>query len=352
VRRVLDDTAALHAGDPGGIVEAFGSTGAQLRESFRGARKGGIPFTGEVHTVTFCGMGGSASAGDVVAAAFADRAPAPMLTLRGYRIPGGYGRNDLVVCVSYSGNTEETVAAFEAARRRGSTTIAVCGGGALADAARASDAPVVPIPTTAPVPRAGLGSLVGGVLGALVAAGATSGVEADVDDAAAVLGDVTSEWSPAVPTESNPAKQIAEWVAERIPVIWGAEGVGAAAAWRWKTAFNENAEVPAFASALPELDHHEVVGWAAKRGEGFCLLILREDGEHERVQARLDATLEEMAGSGLEWREVHASGGTPLARALSLAVLGDMASAYHALARGLDPAAMDPLIRIKERLSS
>jgi hypothetical protein len=69
------------------------------------------------------------------------------------------------------------------------------------------------------------------------------------------------------------------------------------------------------------------------------------------VQARLDATLEEVADSGLEWREVAARGETPLARCLSLALVGDMASAYHALARGIDPASMDALVRIKERLS-
>jgi glucose/mannose-6-phosphate isomerase len=351
VRAVLDDPAALRAGDPSEMLDAFVSAGTQLREAFQRARQGGIPFTGEVHTVTFCGMGGSAAAGDVVAAAFADRVPAPMLIHRGYRIPAGYGRNDLVICVSYSGNTEETVAALEAARRRGSTTIAVCAGGALAEAARGNDVPVVTIPATAPVPRAGLGTLVGGVLGAMVSAGALSGVDAEVDHAVDALDGLIGEVGPDVPTERNPAKEIAEWVGERIPVIWGSEGVSAAAAWRWKTAFNENAEMPAFASALPELDHHEVVGWTAKWGEGFCLLVLREDGEHERVQARLDATLEELAGSGLERRDVGASGETPLARALSLAVMGDLASAYHAIARGIDPAAMDPLVRIKERLS-
>jgi hypothetical protein len=80
------------------------------------------------------------------------------------------------------------------------------------------------------------------------------------------------------------------------------------------------------------------------------LLILREEGEHERIQPRLDATLDEMADAGLEWRQVWARGDTPLGRCLSLVALGDLASAYHGLARGIDPAAMEPLVRIKERL--
>jgi glucose/mannose-6-phosphate isomerase len=333
------------------MLAAFGSMGRQLRDAYAAARAAPIPFVGEVRSVTFCAMGGSAAAGDVVAAAFADRVRLPMVTLRGYRVPAGYGEEDLALCVSYSGDTEETVAAFDAARERGCSVVAVCGGGDLADRARDAEVPVVLIPADAPVPRAGLGSLVGGIMGALAGAGVLSGVEPEVEPAAATAESLGAELGPDHPAASNEAKEVAAWVGERIPVVWGSEGVSAAAAWRWKTAFNENAEVPAFASTLPELDHHEILGWAAKRGDGFCLAILREDGEHESVQPRLDATLEEIADSGLEWREVRARGHTPLARAMSLALLGDLASTYHALARGVDPASMDPLTRVKQRVA-
>jgi glucose/mannose-6-phosphate isomerase len=347
----LDDPVALRAGDPAGMLAAFTGLGDQLRAAYEVARSAGIPFAGAVRSVTFCAMGGSAAAGDAVAAAFGDRVRVPLLTLRGYRVPGGYGADDLVLCVSYSGNTEETVAALAAARDRGTSVIAVCGGGRLADRAREADSPVVRIPADAPVPRAGLGGLVGGVVGALAGTGILSGVDGDVATAADVVAGLARELGPDAPAAANEAKDLATWVGDRLPVVWGSEGVSAAAAWRWKTAFNENAELPAFASALPELDHHEIVGWSENRGRGFCLLILREEGEHQSVQARLDATLEEMSGAGLEWREVRARGETPLSRYLSLALVGDLASAYHGLARGIDPAAMDSLTRVKARLS-
>jgi glucose/mannose-6-phosphate isomerase len=347
----LDDPAALRAGDPSGMVDAFTRTGEQLRAAYSAARDAAIPFAGESRSVTFCAMGGSAVAGDLVAAAFADRVRLPMVTLRGYRVPAGYGEEDLALCVSYSGDTEETVAAFDGARERGCSVVAVCGGGELADRAREADVPVVVIPADAPVPRAGLGSLVGGVLGALAGAGVLSGADQEIDAAGETIDAAARELGPEAPADGNESKQLAAWVGERIPVIWGTEGVSAAAAWRWKTAFNENAEVPAFASSLPELDHHEVVGWTAKRGEGFSLVILRESGEHESVQVRLDATLDELGASGLDWKEVRARGDTALARGMSLALTGDLASAYHALARGIDPAVMDPLDRVKRRLA-
>jgi glucose/mannose-6-phosphate isomerase len=347
---LLDDPAELRAGDPAGMLAAFGSAGHQVQSSYEAAKGASVPFGPDVRSVTFCGMGGSAAAGDVVAAAFADRAPVPMLTLRGYRVPAAYGTDDLAVCVSYSGNTEETVAAFAAARSRGCRTVVVCGGGILAERAGEAGIPVVRVSVDAPVPRAGLGGMVGGLLGALVGTGVLSGIEPDVASARGTLEAMAHDIGPDVPVADNEAKQIADWVGDRIPLVWGSEGVSAAAAWRWKTAFNENAEMPAFASMLPELDHHEVVGWTGDRGKGFCLLILREDGEHERVQARLDATLEEIDGSGIEWREVRARGDGPLDRALSLSLTGDFATAYHALSRRIDPAAMDPITRVKERL--
>jgi len=351
VRDVLADPARLREGDPAGMLAAFASSGRQLQQAYRAARGASVPFAGQVRSITFCAMGGSAAAGDMASAALVDRAGAPTLTLRGYRVPASHGPSDLVVCVSYSGNTEETVAAFGAARERGCSVIAVCGGGRLAELALDAGVPLVEIPTEAPVPRAGLGSLVGGVLGALAGAGVLSAIEQDVEDAAATLDAAGRDLDPDVPPDRNEAKEVAAWVEDRIPLLWGSEGVSAAAAWRWKTAFNENAEIPAFASALPELDHHEILGWTEGRGRGFALLILREEGEHESVGPRLRATLEEIDGSGLEWREVWARGRSPLARGLSLSLIGDLASAYHAIGRGIDPSAMASLTRVKERLA-
>jgi glucose/mannose-6-phosphate isomerase len=346
----LDDPESLRAGDPSGMLAAFARTGEQLDQAYRATIDSSVPAGGEARSLVVCAMGGSAAAGDVVAATSEGRARVPVSIVRGYRLPAAVGPQDLVVCVSYSGDTQETVAAHEESVARGASVVAVCSGGELSRRAKEASTPVARIPGSAPVPRAGLGELVGGLTGVLVSAAVLPAADAEVDEAARILETVAREDGPEAPVSDNEAKQLAEWVGDRIPVIWGSEGVSAAAAWRWKTAFNENAEVPAFASALPELDHHEVVGWSGDRGKGFRLVILRESGEHGRVQERLDATLEEVAGSGLEWREVRARGTSSLARAMSLAVIGDLTTAYHALARGIDPAAMEALVRIKGRL--
>lgn len=345
------DERLIRAADPSGMFPAFAATASQLDLAYRSALQAPVAVPQTTRSVTVMAMGGSASAGDVVAAAFEDRMAAPIAVRRGYRVPATAGPDDVVVCLSYSGSTEETVAAHDAAVELGCTVVAVCGGGLLADRAGAAGTPLVTIPAEAPVPRAGLGALVGGFVGALAAAGLASGADQEVDEARSTLAELAAELAPEAPVDGNEARSVAAWVGDRMPVVWGSEGVSAAAAWRWKAAFNENAEIPAFSGVLPELSHHEVVGWSAGHGASFCLVILREPGEHPTVPRRLEATLAEMQASGLEWREVRARGRAPLARGMSLSLVGDLASAYHAVARGLDPASMEALVRVKERMS-
>src|SRR6266511_192338 len=115
-------------------------------------------------------------------------------------------------------------------------------------------------------------------LGALEAAGVIPPLGGEVESAAAELDALAGEIGPDRPLPENEAKQLALAIGDRFPVVWGADGLGAVAASRWKTELNENAKVPAFAAALPELDHNEVVGWSAGTGERFVLVTLRHDG--------------------------------------------------------------------------
>jgi len=134
-------------------------------------------------------------------------------------------------------------------------------------------------------------------------------------------------------------------------VVWGAEGIGAVAASRWKTQMNENAKVPAFSSSLPELDHNEVVGWSAGTGERFFLVALRHGGEHPDVAARFPPSIEIARAAGVIAEEVRASGRSALARLLSLVVLGDFTSIYLGLLRGFDPRPVEAVDRLKRTLA-
>jgi glucose/mannose-6-phosphate isomerase len=353
VRNVsLDDAAALRAGDGGGMLELVASLGTQLRDGFETARTtAALPSAEGIRAVVVSGMGGSGVAGDVLRSVYGSSLALPVNVVKGYQLPAFCGADTVVLATSFSGQTEETLATYTEAVARGCRVVAISSGGELAALAEGDGVPHVPIPSSIRAPRAALGALAAAPLGVLSAVGLLPSVQSDVAEAAALLEEFAEPLGPDRATEGNEAKAVARWLGPRVPVVWGSEGIAEAAALRWKTQFNENAKVPAFSSALPELDHNEVEGWSESSGEAFAVVVLRHGGEHARVAARLTATAEALRGSGLAFREVHAPKGGPLASLFALAMTGDFASTYAALARGVDPSPVPVLSALKERLT-
>ena len=350
-RAALDDAEILRAGDPRHMLDAIASLGTQLRDGFVAGRSTpALPSAEGVRAVVVCGMGGSGISGDVVRAAFRDHLPVPVVVVKGYALPAFCDGDTLVFASSFSGNTEETVAAYTQAVARGCRVVAAASGGELAALAEGDDVPFVPIPDVVSMPRAAIGWLAAAPIGVLAAVGLLLGVDEEIHSAAATLDGLADGLGPDRPAESNDAKALARWIGDRLPVIWGTEGVGEAAALRWKTQFNENAKVPAFCSVLPELDHNDVEGWHEGSGGRFAVIVLRHSGEPARTEARVRATIDALGGSGLDVRDVHAPTGPPLAALFGLIALGDFTSTYAALARGIDPSPVPVLTALKRRL--
>jgi glucose/mannose-6-phosphate isomerase len=347
----LDDAAAMRAADPSGMLGLVLGLADHCREGYvLGRAATGLPSADGLTAVAFCGMGGSAVAGDAVRVLYAERLRLPVTVIRTPELPAWCGPHTLVIASSYSGDTAETLALFEKAVERGCRAIAVTSGGRLAQLAAELEVGTVSVPGTF-MPRAAVGYLALGVLGALESIGLIPVVAPDLDEALAELSRILEVNGPDVPASSNPAKTLALRIGERLPVIWGAEGLAAAAAYRWKTQFNENAKVPAFWGALPELDHNEVVGWSEGAGRSFFLVALRHDGEHDEVAARFPLSLEIARASGMQSEEIRASGTSGLSRLLELVLHGDLVSAYHAISRGVDPTPIEAIARLKRSLA-
>jgi glucose/mannose-6-phosphate isomerase len=334
------------------MLGAVAGLAAQCRASYGIARSTpGLPSAEGVTAAAFCGMGGSAIAGDLIAAVFADRLPVPVSVVRRPELPTWCGRDTLVIASSYSGETAETMALFETAVERGCRLVSVTSGGELARRSERLGVPCLRVPEGFAMPRAAFGHLALAPVGALASMGLVPDVGADLDEAAVVLEGVLDRCGPATTEGTNPAKMLARRVGGRALVVWGADGIGSVAAARWKAAFNENAKVPAFWSALPELDHNEVVGWSPGRGDGFFLVALRHGGEHPDVATRFPLSLEIARSSGADAEEVWASGSSALARALELVLVGDLASTYAAIVRGVDPSPIEAIARLKAELA-
>lgn len=346
----LDDLGAVQRHDPSGMMAVVGRLGAQCREGYAsGANAHGLPDLADVRSVVCCGMGGSAVAGDVLRSVFRDRLGVSVEVNRSPELPEHAGPHSLVVVSSYSGNTSETLAAFHEATKRGCRSIAVTSGGTIADEAVEAGVPVVRVPGGLQ-PRAALGWLSFTALGALEAAGLLPPLADDVAEAAAQADSRAAACGPEVPTGDNPAKLLAVAIGERVPVIWGAEGIGAAAAARWKTQMNENGKVPAWWASMSELDHNEVVGWTEPFGSVHAVVALRHEGEDPEIAARFPLSLGIAADAGADTHEVWATGRSSLARLVSLIALGDHVSAYVGIRRGVDPTPVDVITRLKAAL--
>ena len=186
-------------------------------------------------------------------------------------------------------------------------------------------------------PRAAVGHLTFAMLGALETGGLLPSLTEAVDEVVAELERAVAELGPEAPAERNPAKALAETIGDRIPVIWGIEGVASIAAMRWKTQMNENGKVPAFASAMSELDHNEVVGWTRPYGERCAVIGLRHDARARGLSPRFALSADIVRDAGATYDEVRVGTRSALATLFGFVVVGDFASCYVALRRGVDP---------------
>jgi glucose/mannose-6-phosphate isomerase len=290
-----------------------------------------------------CGMGGSAIGGDLGAAALGARLSRPLVTVRGYRLPSWVGSDWTVLCSSYSGETEETLACFEAATELGARRIVAGTGGPLVDRAREEAVPVVGLPGILQ-PRAAVAYMVVAAVEAAAIAGAAPRIEAEVEGAAALLDSQREDLAAR-------SVEIAERLEGSVPVICGGE-LTTPVARRWKTQINENAKLQAFFTELPEGDHNEICGWAGvPEGTSLSVVMLEDAEQHPRLRLRFELTAEAIAATGTEVVRVQTEGETRVARLMSSVMLGDLVSVRVAAARGVDPVPVDAIDALKSSLA-
>jgi len=343
----LDDPAIYATGDPRGLGRLCRGFPSQLVDAGRladGVRLPGKP----PQAVVLLGMGGSAVAGDLLRALWHERAPCPVEVIRGYTVPAWVGPDTLVVASSYSGETEETLAAFDAARAAGAGALVVTSGGRLGERATREDLPWVRIPPGFP-PRAALAYLLVPLVTVLGRVWPALGHADERDEAAEVVESLGVELGPESAAPANPAKALAAWALGRTPVIYGSDAT-ASVAYRWRTQFEENAKVLAASGALPEMNHNAIEAWGAGPGGRWAVVFLRDRGDHPRVARRIELT-RAIIEAHAPTREVWSRGRGQLARILSLVSLGDWVSYYVALLRGVDPWTVETLDAFKRRMA-
>jgi glucose/mannose-6-phosphate isomerase len=296
------------------------------------------------------GMGGSAIGGALARAALGDHASRPIFVTRAYGLPPWTTPETTVLCASYSGNTEETLACYESASALGAQRVVVTTGGRLAELARADRVPVIPLPGGFQ-PRAAVAYMTVAALEVAALCGVGPRLTSEIDVAASHAEQLVAEWGPDA-EEGSLAKEIASTLLGSAPVIAGA-GLTAPIAYRWKTQINENAKLPCFAHELPELDHNEIVGWEGAQDVGrFAAVFLDDSDAHPRVKARMELTRKLIADNATASLNVETRGQTTIERVFSLVLLGDLVSLYLAVLRGVDPGPVEMIERLKAELAA
>lgn len=350
----LDDRGIIEKFDPTDFLGAVERFPDQVQDAYDRARHTeNLPSGGSISSIAILGMGGSGISGDACRAILGSEFPLSVATVKGYGLPGWVGPNTLVFAMSYSGNTEETLRTFEEARaKRRSPIVIVTTGGELAKWGREFDLPIVEIPPGFP-PRAAFGYLTIPIPVVLEKIGVGPSAGQDIEKAVEHLSRRSKEWERDVEAESNSAKQLAQRLLGKIPIVYGSEGLTEVAAYRWKCQFNECSDVPSWSHTFPELNHNEVVGWkelSELTSRSLALIVLRHLGDHERNARRIDITLPLIEDKVAFVEEIRARGESRLARLFDLTYLGDFVSTYLALAQGVDPSSHDVITLLKEKL--
>jgi glucose/mannose-6-phosphate isomerase len=376
---VLDDPAQIEAADPGGMLRQVASSAAQVRSSLTATQETDLSSVVDAdrpRAIVVAGMGGSGIAGDVLAAICGTGSPVQIVSVHGYQLPGWVSAADLVIAVSCSGETEETLAAAEEGVRRGSRLIGVGGAGStLAALAEQARAPFIPV-RSAGMPRStlwGLSIPLIGVAGRLGLCDASPEVH---EAAAAVLEDFSQRCRPDSEAFVNPAKTIALDLAGTLPMIGGTSPLTGVAAYRFACQLNENAKYPAIQGVLPEANHNQVVAFDGPFAPGpavpwtpgdladddltatggdpaapLHLVMLTDTQEHPQVTKRREASTALAADRRIGVSELAAVGDHPLARLASLVQLIDYATVYLGIALGLDPSPITAIQELKARIA-
>jgi len=302
------------------------------------------------HSLILAGMGGSAIAGDLLKSLLISEIQIPFIVQRNYRLPCFVNKKALVICSSYSGNTEETLSAFEDAQAGGSHIIAISTGGKLAVKAVANKVPMIALPEGLP-PRAALGYSFASLMHILWRLGLCGNADEDVITAARAMRDRHPLYRPE--SENNPALELARKIRGRIPIIYAGQDSLDAVAARFKGQVNENAESLAYTGVFPECNHNEIVGWGGLNGikDKFVAIIIKDPGDHKRVLKRFEIVGEYLRSQGIEVVELVTEDGPEISRLFLMIQLIDYCSYYLALLNGVDPYTIEAIDNLKRKLS-
>lgn len=341
---MLDDLKFIHSRDKSDALGIAEKSWQQLQQNFPISK---TQFKG-IENVVVAGMGGSALAASICSSW--PQLKVPFTVVHNYELPQYVGTNTLFIASSYSGNTEETLAALSEAENQSCQIAVVSSGGALKDRAEEKNYPIFILPNDLQ-PRMAVFYNLAALIQLLELSGLVQSEKTkELASAANWLKDQVAVWRPDVPTKDNQAKQIALELAGKSAVIYSGPKLFPAA-YKWKININENAKNVAWCNQYPEFNHNEMLGWTSHPvDKPYSVIELRSNLEHPRIKKRFEVTEKLLSGRRPAPHIINAEGDTILKQLLWMITLGDFVSLYLALLNGLDPTPVDLIEDFKDKL--
>ncbi|HMS01103.1 MAG TPA: bifunctional phosphoglucose/phosphomannose isomerase [Anaerolineales bacterium] len=348
----LDDLERFKQLDTLNMLGEIDNLPDQLAFAYQLGMKHALPDWKDFKQVVIAGMGGSAIGADLLASYCASLAPLPVSVHRDYSLPlFARGQDTLVVCSSHSGNTEETLDAFESARQSECRIVVVCTGGELAKRAKENNIPLWTFDHKGQ-PRAAVGFSFGLLLAMFQRFGFLPDQSKEMEDAVASMKRTQQHLKADVPAVKNPAKRYAGQLMGRWVTFMGS-GLLSVVARRWKGQINEVAKAGANFEFLPEADHNTLAGTMNPQetlNAHTMTLFLRAPSDHPRNRLRSDLTRKAFMLEGMNTDYIDARGNTPLAHMWTSILFGDYMSYYLAMGYGVDPTPIQALVELKEAM--
>jgi glucose/mannose-6-phosphate isomerase len=349
----LDDPSIYRTLDPHGMLGWIRDMAEQCCLAWEQGRAFSLPSDySEIDKVVLLGVGGSAIGGDILRSLAALESPAPVFNQRGYHLPPYVDDRTLVIASSYSGNTEEVLSAFSEALPLPVKKLAITRGGRLLRLAQDNKVPVLQFAYESE-PRAALSYSLVLFLAVAEKVSLLADLDADVREACGAIEKHRERLDALVPSAENPAKQLAQRLYGRLPIIYGAS-ILTEVAHRWKTQFNENSKVWSYYEELPEANHNSIVGYRLPSviSQQAFVILLRSDTLAPRVLLHYQAARKALTEAGVEHELVEVDKGCPLAQIMAGILYGDYVSYYLALLNGVEPTPTPTLPAVKTFLAS
>jgi len=346
---ILDQPEKVRTIDKSNMLELCEKTPNFCKDAIKRAKKVKIPYKLPKNVVVI-GMGGSAIGGALLKDWLYDRASVPIEICRDYILHAYADENSLVVAVSYSGETEETLSAFLEAAKQHCKIVTISSGGHLQTFSEKLKIPHIAIPTGFP-PRAAIAYTFFPLVVVMEKLGIVKEITKETEEALSILQLLSEENKLKVPMKGNKAKKLASEIEGTVPIVYGFRQYSAVAQ-RLKCQFNENSKVPSKYDVFSELNHNEIVGWEAPPSltKTFSIILIRDPEEPLEIKQRIEITRQIAAKKVSKILEIKAVGKHKLAKMLSTMYIGDFTSIYLAMLRDVDPTPTKTIVHLKQEM--